>query len=146
MVNHWGKDKLCNVKERYIRRNRRKFMLRAHLVLVTKYRKKVLFGNIENDVKRKVCELSEIHRFQIVTMETDQDHIHILLDYDTTQRICDLVKIIKQQTTQEVWRRYEDYLLKHYWKKKIFWSDGYFACSIGEVSSATIEKYIASQG
>nr|WP_299351006.1 transposase [uncultured Catenibacterium sp.] len=28
----------------------------------------------------------------------------------------------------------------------MFWSDGYFACSIGEVSSATIQKYIKSQG
>jgi REP element-mobilizing transposase RayT len=32
------------------------------------------------------------------------------------------------------------------WKKHIFRSNGYFACSIGEVSSATIEKYIAEQG
>jgi REP element-mobilizing transposase RayT len=37
-------------------------------------------------------------------------------------------------------------LSKQYWKKKIFWSDGYFACSIGEVSSATIQKYIENQG
>jgi putative transposase len=35
---------------------------------------------------------------------------------------------------------------KKYWKKKIFWSDGYFACSIGEVSSATIQRYIETQG
>ena len=32
------------------------------------------------------------------------------------------------------------------WKKRIFWSDGYFACSIGEVSSAIIQKYIENQG
>ena len=37
-------------------------------------------------------------------------------------------------------------LFKQYSKKKIFWSDGYFACSIGEVSSATKQKYIESQG
>ncbi len=30
-------------------------------------------------------------------------------------------------------------------RKKTFWSDGYFACSIGEISSATIQKYIESQ-
>ena len=34
---------------------------------------------------------------------------------------------------------------KAYWKKKIFWSN-YFACSIGEVSSTTIQRYIESQG
>ena len=37
-------------------------------------------------------------------------------------------------------------LCAQYWKKYIFWSDGYLTCSIGEVSSATIEKYIAEQG
>ena len=37
-------------------------------------------------------------------------------------------------------------LFKQYWKEKTFWLDGYFACSIGEVSSATIQKYIVSQG
>ena len=41
--------------------------------------------------------------------------------------------------------KYSSVLSKQYWKEKIFWSDGYFACSIGEVSSATIQKYIESQ-
>ena len=45
-----------------------------------------------------------------------------------------------------LWIRYRDVLSKQYWKKSIFWSDGYFAYSIGEVSSATIDKYIAEQG
>ena len=79
-------------------------------------------------------------------METDKDHIHLLLGYDTTDRICDIVKTVKQQTTYYLWQKYDPYLSKQYWKKKIFWSDGYFACSIGEVSSSTIQKYIESQG
>ena len=51
-----------------------------------------------------------------------------------------------QRTTRWLWTRYRNILTKQYWKKHIFWSDGYFACSIGEVSFATIEKYIAEQG
>lgn len=134
------------MENRYHHKNRRKYMLKVHIVLVTKYRKKLLYGKIAEDVKQKILELSELHRFQIITMETDKDHIHILLEYDTTDRVCDLVKIIKQQTNQYLWDRYQRFLSEQYWKKRIFWSDGYFACSIGEVSSATIEKYIASQG
>ena len=57
-----------------------------------------------------------------------------------------IVKLIKQQTTYYLWQKYPNFLSKQYWKKKIFWSDGYFACSIGEVSSATIQKCIESQG
>lgn len=36
-------------------------------------------------------------------------------------------------------------LAKFLWKKT-FWSDGYFSCSIGNVSKETIEKYIQNQG
>ena len=79
-------------------------------------------------------------------METDKDPIHFLVRYDTTDRVCDIVKIMKQETTHYLWTKYYNSLSKHDWKKSIFWSDGYFACSIAEVSSATIQKYIESQG
>lgn len=72
--------------------------------------------------------------------------IKYILEYDATERICDIISIIKQRTTHWLWVRYKDVLSKQYWKKHIFWSDGYFACSIGEVSSTTIEQYIAEQG
>lgn len=35
---------------------------------------------------------------------------------------------------------------KLFWKEKTFWSDGYFSCSIGNVSKEIIEKYIQNQG
>ena len=79
-------------------------------------------------------------------METEKDHIHVLLSYDTIDRVCDIVKIVKQETTYYLWHKYGSLLSKQYWKKKIFWSDEYFACSIGKVLSATIKKYIESQG
>ena len=39
-------------------------------------------------------------------------------------------------------RNYSNCLTKHFWKENTFWSDGYFACSIGQVSQDIIEKYI----
>ena len=45
-----------------------------------------------------------------------------------------------------MWKQYENILSKYYWKRKILWSDGYFVCSIGQVSQFIIEKYIESQG
>lgn len=134
------------MENRYYRKNRRKYMLKVHVVLVTKCRKKLLYDRIAESTKRRISELSQIYCFDIIIMETDRDHIHLLLEYDTTVRVCDLVKVIKQQTTQYLWDRYPAFLSRHFWKRRILWSDGYFACSIGEVSSATIEKYIASQG
>lgn len=131
---------------RYNRHNRQKYSLKVHIVLVTKYRKQLLKGSIADDVKQKIFDIANTRGYEIIAMETDKDHIHFLLSYDTTDRICDIVKTVKQETTYYLWQKYNSFLLKQYWKKKIFWPDGYFACSIGEVSSATIQKYIESQG
>lgn len=132
--------------KKYHRHNRCKYSLNVHIVLVTKYRKQFLQGKIADDVKQKILDICNEYRYGIIAMETDKDHIHFLISYDTTDRICDIVKIVKQKTTYYLWQKYPNFLSKQYWKKKIFWSDGYFACSIGEVSSATIQKYIENQG
>ena len=131
---------------RYNRHNRKKYSLKVHIVLVTKYRKQLLKGSIADDVKQKIFDIANTRGYEIIAMEADKDHMHFLISYDTTDMVCDIVKIVKQETTYYLWQKYGSFLSKQYWKKRIFWSDGYFACSIGEVSSATIQKYIESQG
>ena len=134
------------MNNRYNRHNRRKYSLKVHIVLVTKYHKQLLKGSIADDVKQKILDIANTRGYEIIAIETDKDHIHFLLSYDTTDRVCDIVKIVKQETTYYLWQKYSSVLSKQYWKENTFWSDGYFACSIGEVSSATIQKYIESQG
>ena len=108
---------------RYYRHNRRKHSLKVHIVLVTKYRKQLLQGSIADDVKQKILDIANTRGYEIIAMETDKDHIHFLLSYDATDRVCDIVKIVKQETTYYLWQKYNSVLSKQYWKKKIFWSD-----------------------
>lgn len=131
---------------RYNRHNRRKYNLKVHIVLATKYRKQLLKGNFADDVKQKISDICKSKEWGIIAMETDKDHIHFLVEYDATDMVCDIVKTVKQETTHYLWQKYNSFLSKQYWKKKIFWSDGYFACSIDEVPSSTLQKYIESQG
>ena len=81
-------------------------------------------------------------------MEVGKDHIHLLVNYNSTQSILDIVRLLKQISTYRIWRQNNNqiYLSKQFWLEKTFWSDGYFACSIGNVSKETIAKYIQSQG
>ena len=130
---------------RYNRHNRRKYSPNVHIVLVTKYRKQLLNDSIADDIKQEILHIANTRGHEIIVIETDKDHIHFLLSYDTADRVCDIVKIVKQETTYHLWQKYSSVLSKQYWKEKTFWSDGYFACSIGEISSATIQKYIESQ-
>jgi len=59
-----------------------------------------------------------------------------------------IVRLLKQISTFRIWRQNNNHLLlcKYFWKEKTFWSDGYFSCSVGNVSKNTIKKYIQSQG
>lgn len=131
---------------RYNRKNHRKYSLKVHIVIVTKYRKKILKDSIAEDVKQYILDIATENGYEILAMETDKDHIHFLIGYDCTDCVANIIKIVKQKTTYLLWQKYNRYLSKCYWKKKIFWSDGYFACSIGEVSTATIQRYIETQG
>ena len=130
---------------RYNRHNRRKYSFKVHIVLVTKYHKQLLIGSIAGDVKQKIFDIANTRGYEIIAIETDKDRIHFILSYDTTDRVCNIVKITKQATTYHLWQKYSSILSKQYWREKTFWSDSYFDCSVGGVSSATIKKYIESQ-
>jgi len=119
----------------------------AHLIFVCKYRKSLL-DRLGVDVKSIMYTIAEENDFGIVEMETDKDHIHLLIEYNPTQSILYIVRLLKQVSTYRIWRQDNNrkYLRKHFWVENTFWSDGYFACSIGQVSKDIIEKYIQTQG
>lgn len=132
----------------YISTNRSKYNLKAHIILVCKYRKKLLAGDFNNFIKAKIDGISESGEFTILAMESDIDHIHLMIQYLPRVSISSIVQKIKQITTFYVWRdiRFEPFLRKHFWKERTFWTDGFFACSIGEANPETIKAYIENQG
>ena len=83
----------------YNRHNRRKYSLKVHMVSATDYRKRSLKDSIADDVKQKIFDIANIYGYEIIAMETDKDHMHFLLSYDTIYRVCDIVRIVKQETT-----------------------------------------------
>lgn len=131
--------------DNYYRGGSSKFKLTIHIVLVTKYRRKILYGKLDNDLKKIICDIANENDWHIQILETDKDHIHILMDYKPRESVSDIMKILKQQSTHRIWQLHPE-LAKNYWKRRIFWTDGYFVCSIGDASNETIRKYIENQG
>lgn len=131
----------------YISQNHSKHLLIVHLIFVCKYRKQLLI-RLGKQIKTIFVNISEEHNINIVEMEVDKNHIHLLVQYSPTQSILEIVRLFKQISTYRIWRQSNNKycLKKHFWNEKTFWGDGYFACSIGQVSKEIIEKYIKSQG
>ena len=55
--------------------------------------------NLTVDQEELLADLVATYGYEIIAMETEKDHIHFLLSYDTIDRVCDTVKIVKQETT-----------------------------------------------
>lgn len=131
----------------YVSQNHSKHLLMCHLIFSCKYRKKLLIKYGE-EIKQILYDITEEKDLNIIEMEVDKDHIHILVQYPPTKSVLDIVRLFKQMSTYRIWRQNNNhiYLRKQLWNEKTFWGDGYFACSIGQVSKETIERYIQNQG
>ena len=131
----------------YNRGGHSKYSLKVHLIFVTKYRKRIFQSTkYTDDVKQFLYDAARKYGYVILQMETDNDHVHILLEYSPTVSVSDIVRQLKQYSTYQMWKYHAPYLSKLYWKHRILWSGEYFSCSIGQVSQAIIEKYIQNQG
>lgn len=133
-------------KSNYISTNRSKHYLKCHLIFVCKYRKKLLVGQLKDDMRSILLNITSNSDFEIEVFESDLDHIHFLIRYIPRLSITSIVRKLKQESTRQLWVLHHSTLRKQYWYQKLLWSDGYFVCSIGEASPETIRQYILSQG
>ena len=120
-------------------------MLQYHLVLVTKYRKPVLFGPIKDLVYQTIQTICDEKGLVILEMNGEADHVHILFEADPFTCVGELVNVIKTKTSRFVRKQYGDTLLKPYYWKSLFWSDSYFVTSVSENSLTNIKTYIQNQ-
>lgn len=116
-----------------------------HLILVTKYRKKIFNEGIFAYFKIKLVEVSSHYPLiKIKTVNHDKNHIHLLLSLPPTMAVGKAVGIIKQNTARGLKQKFP-FIKQAYWGTDSVWSDGYFVTTVG-ANEATIQKYIENQG
>ncbi len=129
----------------YQSKNHAKFLILYHVIFVCKYRKKLLVS-YGSAVRKLFEEIAARSDFSFEALEVDQDHIHCLVKSEPRISPLAIVRRLKQESTTQLWQRYEKELKKHFWKERTLWSDGYFCCTIGNTNQETIRQYIESQG
>ena len=117
-----------------------------HFVFAVKYRKSLLLGSIKKDMINILKDVCEKYNYHIDAIQSDINHIHLLLDLPPTSSAVDVVRRLKQISTNQIYQKHREKLKKEFWKRDIFWSSGYFVCSVGDANTATIQKYINEQG
>lgn len=120
------------------------YRLQAHLVLVTKYRKKVINKEI-------YCRLEQIFRdtcfkweSNLVEFNGEEDHVHLLIDYNPKVQISKLVNNLKTVSSRLIRKEFPTQVNKFY-DKPVFWTGAYFVSSCGSVTLEKLKAYVQSQ-
>jgi putative transposase len=102
-------------KSQYISTNRSKHYLKCHLILVTKYRRNILIGQFNDDLKSIFQSIADDSDFEIEVMVSDINHIHFLIRYIPRLSISQLVRRLKQESTRQLWLLHHTTLRQYYW-------------------------------
>ena len=131
------------IEKEYLSKNHSKFLLKYHVIFVCKYRRKLLYGNVDTVMKNIFFDIANKADFKIEVMETDKDHIHLLVSSEPKLSPLQIVRKLKQESTIRIWKLFPELLRRWFYRERTFWTDGYFVSTIGNVSQEKI-KYSAS--
>lgn len=118
--------------------------LYAHLVFVTKYRRKVLSGRahrILRDDFESVCRTLGV---ALIEVNGEEDHVHLLVQYPPTLQLSIIVWRLKGSSSRRLRGERFSEVTSKLWGGNL-WSPSYFAASCGGAPIAIVRQYIENQ-
>ena len=120
------------------------FAIHFHLILVVKYRKKVITDAISNRLKDIFSYIEDDYNITLEEWNHDIDHVHILFRSHPNTNISKFINAYKSASSRLIKKEYPSIRTKLY--KESFWSQSFCLISTGGANIETIKKYIESQG
>ena len=118
--------------------------MKVHFVWCTKYRYKIIEGQIALRCRELIRQGCEANGIKIISGAVGKDHVHLLVDLPTSMSAAKAVQLIKGRTSHMLQDEFPQ-LKKRYWGQHL-WARGYYYGSVGEVTEDTIKQYIENQG
>jgi putative transposase len=120
------------------------FLLHVHLVFVTKYRRKVFTQRILQELKAIFASVCSDFEAELVEMDSEKDHVHLLVNYPPTIAISRLVNSLKGVSSRLIRKQKHPAIFRALLGNAL-WSPSYFAGSCGGASLELIRSYIEQQ-
>ena len=114
-----------------------------HIVWVPKYRLRILEGEIGQEVFSCTCAFSEQKKCEVVELNVQKDHVHIIVLIPPKLSISDYMGIIKGRTAIRVFNKFRNLKKKPYWGNH-FWARGCCVDTVG-LDAEKIRLYVKYQ-
>ena len=119
------------------------FLLNYHLILVIKYRKKVINKDISNRLKEIFEYISPKYNITLEEWNHDMDHIHLLFRGHPNTEISKFINAYKSASSRLIKKEFEE-IRNKLWKE-YFWSRSFCLLTTGGATIDIIRKYIEDQ-
>jgi len=130
---------------KYVHKKHNVTVLLYHLVFPAKYRRAVFDERVDQELRDICLEIEKRYEIKFLEIGVDKDHVHFLVQSVPTYSVTSLVKMIKNLTAREIFKRCP-HVKKQLWGGE-FWSDGYFASTVGKHGDEeVISRYVKKQG
>lgn len=114
-----------------------------HIVIIPKYRRKVMYGEIREDIGkilRKLCEMSEA---ELLEGKVCSDHVHMYIAIPPKLSVSKFMSYLKGKSALMLFDRHPEFRRKN--SGRNFWARGYYVVTVGNVNESTIVNYIREQ-
>jgi len=112
-----------------------------HIVIIPKYRRKVLYGRVRREVGRILRELCEQRGVELVEGKAMPDHVHMCLSIPPKFSVAHTIGFLKGKSAVRIHR---ELLHERRMTGLHFWATGYSVSTVG-LDEERIRKYIREQ-
>lgn len=119
-----------------------KWMCKYHIVFTPKYRRKIIYYGLRDDIRQIIRDLCKWKGIAIIEGHMMPDHIHLLLSIPPKYSVSQIMGYLKGKSAMMIFDRYAN--LKYKFGNRNFWAEGYYVSTVG-LNEATIAKYIREQ-
>ena len=120
------------------------FFLYYHLILVTKYRKKVFDDEVSNRARELFETIAPNYKIKVLEWNHEQDHIHVLFKAQPKTELSKFINAYKSASSRVLKKEYPS--MKEQLWKEMFWSRSFCLLSSGGAPIDVIRQYIEEQG
>lgn len=113
-----------------------------HIVFAPKYRRRVIYGTIKDDIGKIMRKLCEWKGVTIIEAEACPDHIHMLVEIAPKISVSSFMGYLKGKSSLMIFDQHAN--LKYKYGNREFWCRGYYVDTVGKNKKA-IAEYIKNQ-
>ena len=119
-----------------------KWMCKYHIVFTPKYRRKIIYNQLKEDIRDNLKQLCAYKGVEIIEGHLMPAHIHMLVSIPPKMSVSSFMGYLKGKSTLMVYDRHPE--LQSKWDKA-FWARGYYVETIGNITDEAVQKYIKEQ-